>query len=348
MTPATGDLHYLAAQQAKSNIKVIQPESELSVINMALGMSYAGKRVAVGSATGGFMLMQEAFSFSGIAELPLAVVVAQRQGPATGVPTYSSQTDLNMAIHAGHGEFPRIVLIPGDTDEAFEAGANALNLAWKYQIPAIVLMDKILCEHASTASLKAQDITIDQGLIAKNPASDYGRYEITKDGISPIVFPGTSNAVVKITSYEHDEHGVTTEEAEMMEKMIDKRFKKGETLQKELKHFETVKIYGDKDSDTAIIFWGSTKGPVLEAAKYLDKTVKLIQILWAEPFDSHRLKNELKGVKNIINIECNHNAQMAALIREKTGIEMNHNILKYDARPFDPIELVGEINTILK
>jgi 2-oxoglutarate ferredoxin oxidoreductase subunit alpha len=132
MTPSTSILHYLAAQQKADGLKVIQPENEIAAINMALGMAYAGKRAAVGSATGGFALMQEAFSFSGMAELPVVIAVSQRQAPATGVPTRSSQSDLRFAIHAGHGEFPRVVLAPGDPEEAFRAGVEALELAWKH------------------------------------------------------------------------------------------------------------------------------------------------------------------------------------------------------------------------
>lgn len=347
MTPATPILHFLASQQKAGGLKVVQPESELSVINMALGMAYAGKRVAVGSATGGFALMQEAFSFAGMAELPIVIAVSQRQGPATGVPTYSSQTDLKFAIHSGHGEFPRIVTAPGDPEEAFLAGADALNLAWKYQTPVIVLMDKILSEHMSTSYLPAGKIKIEKGKIFSGTGEEYKRYEITADGISPLAFPGTAGAVIKTTSYEHDENGITADEAEPVKKMIDKRFAKTETLKNTLAEQETVKTFGDTKSQTAIIFWGSTKGPVLEAAKYLSKPVKLVQILWAEPFDAKKITEELTGAKKIINIECNHDGQMAALIREKTSILITENILKYDSRPFEPVELAEQINSLI-
>jgi 2-oxoglutarate ferredoxin oxidoreductase subunit alpha len=359
MTPATGILHYLAGQRnsisdgkidggmANHSVKTIQPESELSVINMALGIAYAGKRVAVGSATGGFALMEEALSFAGIAELPLVIAVSQRQAPATGVPTYSSQSDLLMAIHSGHGEFPKIVIAPGDTEESFLAGVTALNLAWKYQLPVIVLLDKILSEHSMTTSIP-KEVMIERGRIADKTDGSYGRYEISADGISPMVFSGTPETIVKVTSYEHDQFGITAEDAGPVKTMIDKRFAKTETLNKELFRQETVKVYGDKDSKKVIVFWGSTKGPVLEAAKYLETSVKLLQIVWMEPFDVERVAKELKGAEKIINIECNHNAQMAGLIRQKTGIEVTDNILRYDSRPFDPVELAGQINTLLK
>ena len=346
MTPATSILHFLAGEQKNRKLKVIQPENELAAINLALGVAYAGKRVAVGSATGGFTLMQEAFSFAGGAELPLVVAVAQRQAPATGVPTFSSQADLRLAIHAGHGEFPRLVIAPGDPAEAFLAGAVGLNLAWQYQTPVIVLLDKIVSEHPATSQLTADQIKIESGKIAAKTGSDYRRYEITADGLSPLAFPGTPDIVVKITSYEHGEKGITTEDPELVKAMVNKRFAKAAALATEMVQQETVKIYGDQEAETAVIFWGSTKGPVLEAAKYFDRPLKLVQIVWLEPFDVGRVSAALAKVKKIINVEGNHNAQLAALIREKTGLEVSANILKYDSRPFDPIELAQQINLL--
>jgi len=346
MTPATSILHFLAGEQKNRKLKVIQPENELAAINLALGVAYAGKRVAVGSATGGFTLMQEAFSFAGGAELPLVVAVAQRQAPATGVPTFSSQADLRLAIHAGHGEFPRLVIAPGDPAEAFLAGAVGLNLAWQYQTPVIVLLDKIVSEHPATSQLTADQIKIESGKIAAKTGSDYRRYEITADGLSPLAFPGTPDIVVKITSYEHGEKGITTEDPELVKAMVNKRFAKAAALATEMVQQETVKIYGDQEAETAVIFWGSTKGPVLEAAKYFDRPLKLVQIIWLEPFDVGRVSAALAKVKKIINVEGNHNAQLAALIREKTGLEVSANILKYDSRPFDPIELAQQINLL--
>lgn len=348
MTPTTSLLQFLAGEQKNSKIRVIQPESELSVINMALGMAYAGKRVAIGSASGGFALMQEAFSFAGMAEFPLVVAVSQRQAPATGLPTYSSQTDLRFVIHAGHGEFPRIVIVPGDQEESFYLGAEALNLAWRYQMPVIVLLDKIISEHSSTSLLKKEKIEVDRGLVATNANEKYGRYEITRDGISPMAFPGTPNTVVKVTSYEHDAAGITADEAGPTKEMLSKRFTKGETLKKFLSKYETVKVYGDPKSKNVIVFFGSTKGPVLEAIKYLKKPAKFVQIVWLEPFDVEKVVKELSKAKKIIDVECNHNAQLANLIKEKTGIEATDTILKYDSRPFEPVELAKELNKLIK
>ena len=288
--------------------------------------------------------MQEAVSCAGMMEAPLVIAVSQRQAPATGLPTYSSQTDLRFVIHSGHGEFPKIVIAPGDPEESFYAGAEALNLAWRYQLPVIILIDKIISEHASTSLLKADKIKIDHGSVATELGEKYGRYQITSDGISPMAFPGTPNTIVKTTSYEHNEIGITIEEAGPTKAMLNKRFAKTETIIKSLDHHETVKIYGNRSSNDVIVFWGSTKGPVLEAAKYIKKSVKFVQIIWMDPFDVKKVTQELSGAKNIICVECNHDGQLAALIREKTGIAVTEKILKFDSRPFEPVSLAEEIN----
>ncbi len=348
MTPSTSILHFLAKEDLnpKNKIKTIQAEDEISAINMALGVAYSGKRTAVGTATGGFALMQEAFSFAGVSETPVAIAVSQRQGPSTGVPTNTSQADLQFVLHSGHGEFPRVVIAPGDAEESYEASANALHLAWKYQIPTIVLVDKQLSESSQSSILDNAKIVPSESK-AWNHAGEYNRYQFTEDGVSPLATPGTENANVKLTSYEHDEYGIATDDTDMVKKMNDKRFLKGEMLKKEFSLYDTVKVYGDESSDTVILFWGSPKGAILEAAKHLKKPVKLVQILWMAPFDTDRVSKELVEATKIISIEGNHDSQLSALLREKTGIIPDHHINRYDSKPFDPMELAKEINEIL-
>lgn len=347
MTPSSSILHFLASQGRNFKIKVIHPESEISSINMALGSVYAGKRVAVGTASGGFALMQEAFSLAGMAEVPLVVAVSQRHAPATGAPTHSSQSDLRFILHAGHGEFPRVVIAPGDPEESFRAGADALNLAWKYQLPVIVLLDKHVSENLMTSTINPKSVTIERGKILSSADSSYKRYALSKDGVSPLVFPGTPNAVVRFNSYEHDESGIATEEIPTIKAMQEKRFSKCTSLVHEFKNFETVKTYGDPKSKNVIVFWGSTKTVLLEAVKYLKKPVKILQILWLEPFDVASVSKNLKGAKKIINIESNHNGQLAGLIREKTGIEVSDSILRYDSSPLNPLELAENLNKLI-
>ena len=281
-------------------------------------------------------------------ENDLLVAVVQRQAPASGVPTYTSQADLLFVLNAGHGEFSRIVLAPGDAEEAYYAGGHGLNLAWKYQIPVIVLTDKHLAESVMSGSINEEVVGIELGKRAENTDENYGRYQFSEDGISPMAFPGTPNTIVKATSYEHDENGIAIEDADMTVRMQDKRFLKEQEIIKEFSQLETVKIYGDTESKNVVVFWGSTKGAVLEAAKYLDKPAKLMQILWLEPLNVAEVTAHLQDAEVIIDVEGNHDAQLTSVIRQKTGIEIQNKVLQYDARPFDPLQLAEELNALLK
>jgi len=347
MTPSTSTLQFLAKAGKKRGIKVVHPEDEIAVINMALGMSYAGKRAACGTANGGVALMQETISLAGVSEIPLVILESMRMGPATGVATHTSQGDLQFTLHAGHGEFPKFVVAPGDVEECFECAADAMNMAWKYQLTSIILSDKHLSESYMSATLDEESKGPDLGKRALHLGGQYKRYKITHDGISPLAFPGTPGVMVKATSYEHIEEGEATEDPREVKEMQDKRFRKYTGLYEDFKWFPTVKTYGDLESDIVVVFWGSTKGAALEAAKYTKQPVKLVQILWMEPFDADRVKAELAGARVVIDVEANHTAQLAALIREKTSIEILNKVLKYDAQPFTPKQLAEEINRFM-
>jgi len=347
MTPSTSTLQFLAKKGKDRGLKVVHPEDEIAVLNMALGLAYTGKRAAVGTANGGVALMQETLSLAGVSELPCVILESMRMGPATGVATHTSQGDLQFTIHVAHGEFPRFVVAPGDVEECFECAADALNIAWKYQMPAIILSDKHLSESYMSVLIDENSKQPEEAKIDREGGPDYKRYAVTDDGVSPIAFPGTPNTMVKATSYEHIEEGEATEDPEVVKIQQDKRYRKLDRLYERFDEFPTVKTYGDLDADVAVVFWGSTKGAMLEAHKQLKTRAKLVQVLWMEPFDADRVKAELEGMKVVVDVEANHTAQLAALIREKTSIEILNKVLKYDAQPFTPSALADEINKYL-
>ena len=345
MTPATSVLHYLAAKQKEFNLIVFQDESEISVINAAIGSAFAGKRTMVGTSGGGFALMTEGVSLAAQAEVPVVVIESQRTGPATGVPTYSAQADLLFALNSGHGDFVRLVVAPGDTEESFYLTGLALNLAWKYQLPAIVLIDKAISESTFSFDESIVDRIKPEKALFWDKKGEYKRYLDTKDGISPMAFPGEPNAVIKGTSYEHDEAGITAEEdTGQIIAMQDKRMKKYDALRKEIDKAGAVKVYGNKKSDKAIIFWGSTKGAAIEAAEKLK--IRAIQPLMLQPFPEKQMAKALAGVKTLISAETNVMGQLAKVLSCE-GIKVNEQILKYDGRPFLPEEIENKLKSLI-
>ena len=260
MTPTTPLLHFLAEQANDFSLKVIHPEGEIGVILMALGFAYAGEKAVVGTSGGGFCLMTEGLSLSGMSEVPVVIVLGQRPGPSTGLPTYSGQTDLHFTLNAGQGEFIRLVAAPGDLEEAYYWSAQALNLAWKYQIPAIILTDKNLNEGIGNFDIGSVGEISETFAAIWDGKAPYKRYEDGESGISPLAFIPKKDAVIKVNSYEHDEFGITIEESAITKKMQDKRLRKEKYLREELKGFRTVNTYVDDDRSTAILCWGSNKG----------------------------------------------------------------------------------------
>ena len=294
--------------------------------------------------------MTEGLSMAAMTETPVVIVLGQRPGPSTGLPTYGAQGDLRFAIHAGQGEFPRVIIAPGDADECFYKTIEAFNLAEKYQIPVIVITDKYLLEsYESTDFFDVNKVTIDRGGFVAGEyegAEEYKRYKITENGVSPRAIPLTKNTIVRANSDEHDEYGYTTEEPELTIEMNDKRFRKLDALNNELENYETTKMYGPEKTDITIIGWGGTKGPVREAMKLLEKDgvkANFLQVIYILPFPTKRVSEVLEAASKTVIVESNKTGQLAQVIREKTKIDVGRAILKYDGRPFNPISLSKQI-----
>jgi 2-oxoglutarate ferredoxin oxidoreductase subunit alpha len=340
MTPSTPVLHFFASNGKKLGIVTVQPENEIAVANMAIGASFCGAKSMVGTSGGGFCLMQEAFSLAGMVEAPVLFFLGQRPGPSTGVPTYTEQGELLFSLYPGQGEFPRIVASPGSIKEAFYLTAELLNLVWRFQTPAILLSEKHLTESSMSVSIDEKKTDWAEPILHIN--GQYKRYNDTEDGISPLLFP-PNNTLIKWNSYEHDELGFTTEEAELIAKMHNKRHKKQKTLIDYLKKKHTVNVYGE--GNLLIFTFGSTTMSVLEALDYAEISATVVQPIYLQPFPVWELE-KYKDKKAIV-IEQNTMGQLEQLLKDKIGIEILSSIRQYDGRPFDPIELANKIKEMV-
>jgi len=342
MTPASSILHFLAAHAKEFQIGVMHPESELAAINMALGAASMGLKTMVASSGGGMALMEEAFSLSGMAEVPVLAVLGSRPGPSTGVPTYTEQGDLRFAINQGHGEFPRVVASPYSMEEAFYLAAEMLGLVQEFQTLGILLTEKHLEESRMTVDIDPTKAYWAEPIMYQGGDEKYLRYKITEDGISPVLFP-PSDQVIKFTSYEHDEYGVSTEDPQMIAKMHEKRAKKQETLVQKLMQMHTVNVFGH--GEPVIFTYGSTTMSVLEALQCANLEATVVQPIYLEPFPTWEFE-KFKNVNPIV-VEQSVMGAFETLIKEKTGIKAKASIRKYDGRPFDPEELAQQIKEVI-
>ncbi|KKS31705.1 hypothetical protein A2380_03795 [candidate division WWE3 bacterium RIFOXYB1_FULL_43_24] len=343
MSPISNILHVLAENQEKFGYIYKQPEDELSAINMAIGASYAGARSMTSTSGGGFCLMTEGYGLAGMTETPLVIIEGMRPGPATGLPTWSGQGDLQMILNAHQDDFPRIVLAAGDAKEAFELTMKAFNLADKYQTPVVVIIDKNICENAQSFPLyEYSDYRIDRGKLTTAKVEDYKRYASEPSGISQRTVPGVGNFFIA-NSDEHDEEGYSSEDIDNRNIMMEKRMTKLKTCKEQ--DMEKPQLFGPEDAEITIISWGSNKGSILQALKNLDG-VNYIHVNWMSPFPSDELSEMSSKSKYILNVECNYTGQMEKLIRENTQIKIDENFLKYDGRQIYPEEIIDAVNKI--
>jgi 2-oxoglutarate ferredoxin oxidoreductase subunit alpha len=286
-------------------------------------------------------------------ETPLVIVEAQRPGPSTGLPTWTGQGDLKFLLSASQGDFPRIVIAPGDVEECFYLTMESFNIADKYQTPVMLVVDKYLTEgHAAVGELDASRVKVDRGLLLSREElagkKYFKRYEFTPSGISPRSLPSRAGGIFNANSDEHNEYGFSSDDPGVRTKMMDKRMRKLDSLAKEL---PPPKLHGPKEARDTVIGWGSTKGPILSALKLLEEEeieARFLQLTYLSPFPSEFVKKILEESRKIIVVENNRTGQLAALIREKTGIEITLKVLKYDGRPFFPEELGERLKSALK
>ncbi len=352
MSPATPIMEYLAGKQQRFGLVVEQAEDELAAINQVLGASYAGARAMTATSGGGFSLMVEGLGLAGMAELSCVIVLAQRPGPATGFPTRTEQAELLFAITASGDEFPRFVFAPGNAEQAFELTRRAFYLAERYQVPAIVLSDQFLSDSLWTVSSlnpvetsqpRAETIQLGPNLA---PFS-YRRYAVTDDGVSPRLRPGVPQQVVRSIGNEHDEDGFQIEDSSTRTRMHDKRMGKLSAMVQEV---DIAAPYPCDDAEHTIVCFGSTLGPVREAVDRLRAerlNVSAVHLSELCPFPRAGIVARLSACRHIITVENNSTGQLGRLLCRETRIAPEHEVLKYDGRPFTSGELVSRLKELM-
>ncbi len=344
MSPSTGVLTFLSQYANEFSIIAEQAEDEISAINMALGAWYTGARGMVTTSGGGLALMGEGVSLAGMMELPVVIHLAQRPGPATGLPTRTEQGDLELALYSGHGEFPRIIYAPGGIQDLFYLTQRAFNLADKYQIPVFILTDEYLMDtYYNTLEFDLGKTKIEVYINKTN--KNYKRYQLTKNGISDRGIPGRGEGLVLVDSDEHDEFGRITENLDLRKNMVEKRLKKFKELEKDKISPELI---GTREYEILIVGWGSTYHIIKEAVENLKKyKIAFLHFKQIYPLPSG-IKEYFKKAKKTIVVENNATSQFGKLLELFTGIAVEHKILKFNGLPFFVDELTDKLEKIMR
>lgn len=353
ITPASELLEFMSRELPKLGGAVVQAEDEIASINLAIGAAHAGVRAMTSSSGPGIALKTEALSYAGATETPLVIYDAMRVGPSTGLPTKTEQGDILHALFAGHGEFPRIVLIPGPPEEAFYLIAEAFNLAERFQTPVFFLTDQFFAQNKFTlepGSLDPDRIRIDRGKLVDAetaPRSNgvFLRYKLTDDGISPRILPGTPGGFYGMTGFEHEETGYGTEDPENRVRMMNKRLKKMEAIRKAV---PKPVLHGDPESPIGIISAGSTFGPITEAMDRLKGegiSTAFLRLVTLWPFPTEEVRDFTAARERVFVVEQNATGQIRFLVEWAVGDlrERVVGINKYSGHLIRPGEIAEAI-----
>ncbi|HUO43044.1 MAG TPA: 2-oxoacid:acceptor oxidoreductase subunit alpha [Methylomirabilota bacterium] len=360
ITPATDESEYLEHHEKEYNIVVVQAEDEISAILMAAGAAHAGVRASTSTSGPGFCLMAEGLGWASHTEAPGPVIILyQRAGPSTGLPTRTEQGDLQFVLHAAHGDVPRMAIAPGDANECFYDTFDAFNYSDRFQMPVVVLADKFLASTYRTMPIfESKNLKIDRGQIVNESeltdgadSSTFKRYAFTPTGISPRTIPGMAGGIFHTTGDEHDEFGHITENSENRIRMMQKRMRKLELANEFIPDEKKVNFFGPPQADITLVGWGSTKGAILDAMQDLEADgvrCNFLQVRYLSPFPTDLVTKHLEGAKRKVLVEGNYAGQLGALIREHTGIPMDLRVLKYNGRPFSQNEVFEGVKEAVK
>ena len=345
MTPSTSIGLNLAAQAKRMGLIVEQAEDEIAAINMVIGASFAGAPSMVATSGGGFALMVEGVSLAAMTETPVVIVVAQRPGPATGLPTRTEQADLELVLHSGHGEFPRAILAPGTVEECFHLTRRAFELAEQYQGPMFLLTDQFLADsYRAVTPFDVENLAPIRVGAETLGLSPYLRFAITESGISPRLLPGITEHLVVADSDEHTEDGHITEDLSARRQMVEKRLRKGQGIRDEV---IPPDLEGEDEPDFLLVSWGSSKGAVQEAASSIrseGQRVATLHFSQVWPLVQEHFMGHLESAQQVISIEGNAFGQLSRLIRRETGFQIKKKVLRYDGLPLTPESIVRELN----
>ena len=359
MTPVSPLQTYISACEHNTHMVVKQAEDEMTAAQMVSGAMWMGTRALTATAGVGFDLMTETISMNAMMENPMVVVLGQRPGPATGLPTWTAQTGLLPAVGGAHGEFTRCVLAASNSQDAFDLMPMAFNLAEEYQIPVIILTDKQIAEGLYTQRPYDLDrAEVRRGLVSETElaaltATD--RYDPDAvDGISARWLPGSEAVTYCAQADEHDAAGAVKETSANTSAQIEKRMRKHVRLRAEIPRPEVLRS-GTREHDSRpaadpidllLVGWGSTREvmlDVLDAAQLRDRSIAYLHYTCLWPLNTEDLLALAARARRLVLVEQNHQGQLGMLIGMHCGLQTPHRILKYDGRPFFYDELLARV-----
>jgi 2-oxoglutarate ferredoxin oxidoreductase subunit alpha len=359
ITPATSASHYLAGVYHNVGGCLHQAEDEIAAVGFAIGASYAGKTACTITSGPGLALKTEFIGLAAMSEIPLVVVVVQRGGPSTGLPTKVEQGELLASLHASPGDAPKIVLAAATIEECYHFVIVARKLAEAFRTAVIVLTDANLATGVqpflrpeATADTLAPPI--DQSPWPEGIAP-YAWDEET--GLSTRPVPGQRGGEYVLTGLAHTRWSKVAYDPRANQVGCDMRSRKLAALQKTL---VPPAVHGDPEGDLLVVGWGSTLGSIEEAVDGMraqGHAVSSVHLRFLSPLEPG-LTRIFSKFRKVMTVEINYSdapsfpmitpenrrrSQLARILRERTLV----NVDCWSVVPGQPLS-PGQIRKVLQ
>ena len=350
ITPSTEIAERSALRLPQVGGKFIQMEDEIGGIAAALGASVAGLKAMTATSGPGFSLKQENIGYAAIAEIPIVIVDVQREGPSTGLPTSPSQGDLMQSKWGTHGDHPVIVISPSSVQECYTETVRAFNMAERFRVPVIFLMDEIIghlregCELIPPEELTISDRKVDRtfnGTLA---------YAVQEGNYVPEYAPFGEGDKFNVTGLFHDLDGFPTNDNNITDtqerRLLDKIRMRRDRIQK----WEEVEC---EDCETMIICFGGTARAVqgaMEDAKKMDFVkIGMFRPITVWPFPEEALLKvikENKHLRKIIVAEHNDGQMLLEVQRIIEGRVPVDFLGKIDGTTITPTDVIDKVKEV--
>ena len=336
-----------------------QVEDEIAAAALALGASHAGVKSMSGSSGGGFALMSEPLGLAEMTETPVVLVEAMRAGPSTGLPTKPEQSDLEHVLYTSQGDSNRVVFAPANVREAYEQTRLAFEIAYDYQLPAIVLYDQKIQGEVRNVPVDFFDRDPDPSIgktltedeireAAHHKSGKFQRFgHDPEDGVNPRTIPGQKDGRFLATGNESEPTGHISEDPDNRTAQASRRLGKLDTIREELddRDESNQTYHGPSQAEYGILAWGSQQDTVFEAVDRLNDaghSVKALGVSDLMPYPEQEVTEFLESVDECLVVEMNATGQFRGLTQKELGRfgEMLSSLLKFDGEPFEPGEIV--------
>jgi len=353
ITPATTIMERLATEMPKHGARLLQTEDEIAAISATIGAGFAGSRAATATSGPGLALMTEMLGLGVMAEVPAVIFVSQRGGPSTGMPTKTEQSDLNIAVSGGAGDARRIVLAPTNVEGCWRCAGRAFEMAERYQVPVIVLLDLYLSNRYETVVFPSRNPFVHEPptvIPGEGQGEEYRRYALTDNGVSPRAVPGQSGGIHVATGLEHNEFGRPSDTPKVHTQMSRKRHTK---LTAALKHPDITicKRFGDTGKvDVGLLTWGSTFGEVLEAMLLAQEEgirCAAMKVVMLSPLPAQRIKRFMNDCSQVLIPELNYEGQFANLVSATLGRPVQR-LNQVTGTPMNVEDILARIRTLAR